>query len=296
MENKQNNIHNRRRFLKRTAAWATLAAMGPSFISRSLASPAAVRESARLEFLQQPDKNGVFIISRGGHTPEEIAAANAEIPPVHYLPPSDRWQHLTKTVSALGRSGGELRVVMLGDSIVNDTHRSDWTDLLQAQYPNCKVSIVAVVRGSTGCWWYKDDGRVKHYVTPLKPDLLIIGGISHKNDTDSIRVVIDQARAEQPCDVLLMTGAFGETDPNDDQQWTFDIPITPENYRRKLLNLAAEMHTGFLDMTAHWGRYIRASNHELVWFKRDQIHANIRGEQVLGHIMAGHFAPPLPRA
>lgn len=290
MKKKHHNPNERRRFLKHAASLAALAAAAPLAYSNAIINARPTGSGG-----QQPDKNGVFIIRRGGHTPEEIATANAEIPPVHYQPPSNRWQNLPKTVATLGGHGGEFRVVMLGDSIVNDTHRSDWSDLLQAQYPDSKVSVIAVVRGSTGCWWYKDEGRMKHYVAPLKPHLLIIGGISHKNDTDAIREVIEQARAIKPCDILLMTGAFGETDPRDDRQWAYDIPVRPDNYRRKLLDLSIEMKTAFLDMTAHWGKYIRESNHELVWFKRDQIHANIRGEQVLGHIMASHFAPPLPR-
>jgi hypothetical protein len=290
MKNKPRDLNSRRNFLGQFAALAAVATVSPYAISGGMSFTLN-----RKQGMQHPDKNGVFIITRGGHTAEEIAAANAEISPVLYTPPSDRWQHLSLTAAALGREHGEFRVVMLGDSIVNDTHRSDWSDLLQTAYPACKVSVTAVVRGSTGCWWYKDEGRVKQYVFPLKPDLLIIGGISHKNDTESIKVVIEQVRSGQSCDVLLMTGAFGETNPYDDAQWSYDIPLTPDNYRRKLFNLAMEMQSGFLDMTAHWGRYIRESHHELDWFKRDVVHANIRGEQVLGHIMANHFAPPLPR-
>lgn len=295
MDNNGNFINARRQFLRDAAGLAALATLGPSVIPAFGNPSKLVGENRAVDLHQQGDRNGVFVISRGGHTPEEIAAANAQIPPVRYQPPSDRWQNLPLTVSALGQSGGTLNVVMLGDSIVNDTHRSDWSDLLQALYPNCKISIVAVVRGSTGCWWYKDDGRVRQYVLPLKPSLLMIGGISHQNDTDSIKTVIDQVHAAQSCDVFLMTGAFGNTDPNDNGRWTYDIPVSPDNYRRKLLSLAIEMHAGFLDMSAHWGQYIRESNHDLVWFKRDEVHANVRGEQVLGHILANYFAPPLPR-
>ena len=38
-----------------------------------------------------------------------------------------------------------------------------------------------------------------------------------------------------------------------------------------------------------WGRYIRESGKDLNWFKRDSIHANIRGEQILGRILAAHL-------
>jgi hypothetical protein len=49
-------------------------------------------------------------------------------------------------------------------------------------------------------------------------------------------------------------------------------------------------------MTAWWGRTIRESGKDLDRFKRDPIHANIRGEQILGHILAAHLAPPVPSA
>ena len=100
-----------------------------------------------------------------------------------------------------------------------------------------------------------------------------------------------QARELHPCDVLLLTGAFGRTDPRCDEGWTFEIPDDPEDYRYRLCRLAEEENAGFLDMTAHWGQYIRESGRELEWFKRDPVHANARGGQILGRILASHLAP-----
>jgi lysophospholipase L1-like esterase len=128
-------------------------------------------------------------------------------------------------------------------------------------------------------------------VFDIQPDLLIIGGISHKDDIDSIREVIRGVRAARRCDVLLMTGAFGTINPRDDRQWRFEIDPQGTDYRSRLKRLADEEKTGFLDMTAYWGRYIRNSGKELDWFKRDAIHANTRGEQILGRILAAHLSP-----
>jgi hypothetical protein len=61
-------------------------------------------------------------------------------------------------------SGGPLRIVMLGDSICNDTSKSLYETLLARIYPKAKIEIVTSVRGGTGCWYYKDEGRVKPYV------------------------------------------------------------------------------------------------------------------------------------
>jgi hypothetical protein len=290
-------VKNRRKFLKDITALAAAIAVVRPFTAKLNASHQPVQGMTIQGQDDDPiraDENGVFVITRGEHKPEEIAAAISEIPPVRYQPPSDRWLNLPLTYTELAKEGGELRIVMLGDSIVNDTYRSQWYDLLKVRYPGCKIKAVAVVRGSTGCWWYREEGRVKKYVLPQEPNLLIIGGISQGDDMEPFRDVIHQVRVPKPCDVLLMSGAFGDTDPNDEQQWTYDIPVIPGNYRRNLLELAAETHSAFLDMTAHWGLYMRESGKPLDWFKRDPIHANVRGEQVIGHILAAHLSPPLP--
>jgi hypothetical protein len=238
-----------------------------------------------------PDENEVYVLRDPEITLEQMEKAYAEMPPVKYNPPMDRWAHLPLTASVLGKGEGSLRIEMLGDSIVNDTSRSRWDDLLRKAYPKCKIDRVTCVRGGTGCWWYKEPARLKRYVLDLQPDLLIIGGISQKDDIDSIRELIRAVQAARRCDVLLMSGAFGTVDPRDDKQWRFEIDPQGTDYRSRLKRLADEEKTGFLDMTAYWGRYIRDSGKELDWFKRDPIHANTRGEQILGRILAAHLAP-----
>ena len=110
-----------------------------------------------------------------------------------------------------GRVGvgcGPLRVAMLGDSICNDTSNSLYETLLARIYPKAKLEIVTSVRGGTGCWYYKDEGRVKPYVLDYKPDLVMIAGISHGFDVESIRSVIRQIRQGSNCEILVMSGAI----------------------------------------------------------------------------------------
>src|SRR4051794_25252617 len=214
----------------------------------------------------QPDQEGAYVLTRPERTLGQIDQTYAGIPPVRYTPPAGRWKHLPRTASVLNKGDGELRVVLLGDSIVNGTSRSGWDLLLQRAYPKVKFSKVTCVRGSTGCWWYKGPGRVKRYVLDHRPDLLIIGGISQRDDVDSIRDVIRQVRAGCRCDILLMTGAFGTVDPRDDRQWRFDIDPRGADYRARLLRLARETDCAFLDLTGPWGRYVRESGQGLDWF------------------------------
>lgn len=229
-----------------------------------------------------------------GATKEEILkkidAVYATIPPLKFAPPAGRWKHLPRTMKRL-QDGGTLRIVMLGDSIVNDTSHSRWEFLLERLYPKCKVVKVVSVRGSTGCWWYKEDNRVQQWVLRHKPDLLIMGGISQRDDIASIREVIRQVRAKHSPEVFLMTGAFGSMNPITGDNWTRDFDPQGDSYRARLMRLAAEEKCEFLDMTRAWGEYIKAAGKELGWFKRDVVHANERGFQVLGRILERYFAP-----
>jgi glyoxylase-like metal-dependent hydrolase (beta-lactamase superfamily II) len=233
-----------------------------------------------------------IIIRRNERSLEQIQRIYSEMPPVRYTAPPGRWKTMRRTRELLAE-GGELRVVMLGDSIVNDTSRSCWNLLLEQWHPKCKVVKVTSVRGSTGCWWYKQSGRVGRFVLEHKPHLVIIGGISHRGDIESIREVIRQIRGQSNPDILLMTGAFGDVDPRRQSQWQrISDPNHHSDYRRGLESLAREAGAGFLDMEAAWGRYIRRCGRDLGWFKRDPIHANERGEQIIGRILAAYLSVP----
>ncbi len=204
-----------------------------------------------------------IIIRKNQRMLDQIERTYSEIPPVRYSAAPDRWKNLARTGDRL-LEGGILRVVMLGDSIVNDTSRSCWNLLLEKSCPELRVEKITSVRGSTGCWWYKEPGRVQRYVLDHKPDLVIIGGISHRGDVDSVRGVIGQIRAGSDADILLMTGAFGRLDPRDENQWkTISEPDHYSVYRKGLENLTNEIDVALLDMEAAWGQYIRQSSRDL---------------------------------
>ena len=207
----------------------------------------------------------------------------AQMKPVVYPAPATRWTNLEKTKEKLAK-GPELTMVMLGDSIIGDTSGSQFELLLQRNYPQCKIKKVLSVRGSTGCWYYKNDNHVESYVLQHKPDLLIIGGISQRGDIDSIREVIRQVRAKQPnVEVLLLSPTFGAPADPTNQKWV--------DYRAQLQQLATEDKCGYFDMTVPWQEYIQSSTYALDSFKRDVVHANDRGKQILGRLMEKFLAP-----
>lgn len=240
-----------------------------------------------------PGKAGeVSVPERSDPILDRIDFIYRDMTPLNWTPPPDRWRNLERTRKVL-QEGGALRVVMLGDSIVNNTSRSAWEKLVERLYPGIKIEKITSVRGSTGCWYYKDPAQLEEYVLKHKPDLLMIGGISHRDDIESIREVIRQVRnaLEPDPDILLMTPCFGDKDPRYDPAWTYEIPNDEKNFRRRLRGLSEEEQTGFIDMTGPWGQYLRTCGEDTHWFKRDMVHANARGEAILGRILEKFFAP-----
>jgi lysophospholipase L1-like esterase len=224
-----------------------------------------------------------------GKTPlERLDGLYAAMDPLRYTPPAERWQRIPRTMQRL-RQGGTLKIVLLGDSIMNQTCHSGFGLLLQRRYPKVKIESVASVRGSTGCWWYKEENRVQEYVLKHHPDLLMIGGISQRNDVDSIREVIHQVRAKDQPEILLMTPAFGFEGSDFIKEWTYEVKADGKDYRAQLLRLASEEGCEFLDMTGPWWQYVQDSGKTYGWFRGDAVHANERGTQILARILERYF-------
>jgi hypothetical protein len=237
------------------------------------------------------EDDGGYIFETNERKPEEMAAARAKIPAVAVALPSQRLERLPATVKRL-REGGTLRIVMLGDSIINDTARSCWHELVQEHYPKCKIVRVVSVRGGTGCWFYKQPGKIEKYVLKQRPDLVIIGGISHNYDVSSIRECLKQIRAASQCELFLMTGPYGSADPLSGDDWRKRLNGgRDEKYAAELKSLADEFKAEFFDVQLVWGDYLRGAKKPLDVFKRDPVHANAEGEAILARILEQYFAP-----
>ncbi|MDD4871204.1 MAG: SGNH/GDSL hydrolase family protein, partial [Kiritimatiellae bacterium] len=240
---------------------------------------------------------GVFLVNGSiedpyaGMTPiQRLDAMYASMDQLKYTVRPDRWSLIPRTMQRL-REGGTLKIVLLGDSIMNQTCHSNFDLLLQRMYPKVTIQKVASVRGSTGCWWYKDKNRVEDYVLKHKPDLLMIGGISQRDDVDSIREVIHQVRTRQQPEIMLLTPAFGFEGSGHITKWTYDIDSNGSDYRAKLMRLAIEEKCEFLDITGPWWQYVINSGKTYGWFRGDAVHANERGTQILARILEKYFAP-----
>jgi hypothetical protein len=202
---------------------------------------------------------------------------------------NDRDRFIPRTMEAL-QKGEKVRVVMLGNSIINDTGNSAWEILTEADYPGADIEVITSVRGGTGCWYYQENNRVDTFVVRYQPDLLIIGGISHRNDTAAIRRVIDQVRERTDAEILVFSGPVGrDGDPRSNPD--FALPPEPGDFRLQLQDMAQAANVGYWDMKTEWGRYIRDSGQPYDFYLRDPVHANARGRQVLARLMRAYFAP-----
>lgn len=221
-------------------------------------------------------------------TPErslaQIAVIQVEMPAGQFTAPTQDWTHLQRTRRIL-TAGGDLRLLAMGDSIVNDTMRSGWVAKLQEAYPKANIQATVYVRGGGGCQHFKEEGRVAGNVIPRKPDLVFIGGISQK-DMESIREVIHQLRAGLPeVEILLAAGVFGTVDPRDSDALAKAPHSGTGAYGQSLQKLAAEERCAYLDMTTPWAEYIRSAKVHPHLFYRDAVHANEYGEQILAKIL-----------
>lgn len=236
----------------------------------------------------QAAEEGYYIFRSPCRSLDQIEQIQGKMIPGHFTAPSHDWIHLSRTRRVLS-DGGRLRLLALGDSIVNDTMRSGWVAKLQEAYPEATVETTVYVRGGGGCQHYRQEGRIAKNVVPRKPDLVFIGGNSQKS-IDDIREVIHQLRAALPeVEILLATSAFGTADPRDPEALAKAAHSETGAYGQKLKKLAAEERCAYLDMTGPWAEYIRSAKVHPHPFYRDRVHANEFGEQILSKILMAFF-------
>ncbi|MBU6300079.1 MAG: hypothetical protein KGS60_00875 [Verrucomicrobia bacterium] len=221
----------------------------------------------------------------------QIGAIEAAMPKVRFAPPGQDWKNLARTRKAL-LEGGDLHLLALGDSIVNDAMRSGWIVRLREACPRTRIRATVYVRGGGGCRHFREEGRIANHLVPLRPDLVLIGGISQGLDPEPIREVIGQIREGLPqCEIVLATGVFGTVDPRDPAAMARAPHSAMSGYGAMLRLLAAETGCAYLDMTTPWVEAIRSSGRHPHVFYRDRVHANEFGEQIPGRILLGWLAP-----
>ncbi len=255
-------------------------------------------------------------------TAEEVArwadAAYDALPAkLNYVPKTTRWSRLPLTLQKL-RQGQPLRVVMLGDSVQQDTANAPLDIFLQRLYPSATVELISSTRGGTGVQYYKD--HAGEYVLAYQPDLLVIGGISNEDNLSSWQSVVAQVRADdvtrgRTTEILILTRQWS---PNNTAGSYFLAPgITeldpmptnnaaiPDDARGHLLVFCATNNIEFLDMTGIASQFIygpataagvggptNAAGNPYSYWMRDWVHSNDRAKMILGRTLETYFAPP----
>ncbi len=255
--------------------------------------------AAQAEFWLQPATGESVSLSEVRVTPAQsnqevkqwIDSVYQTMPPVSYTPPPDRFRYLDKTMASL-RNGDKIRVVMLGNSIINDTGNSAWELLVEDMYPGADLEVITSVRGGTGCTYYQHHNRIDTFIVQYQPDLLMIGGISHGKDTAAMHSVIRQVRErmEPAPEIVVMSGPVGrDGDPRTNPE--FSVVPQEGDFRLELAQMTADARVNYFDMKSAWGAYLEQTRQPYDYFLRDPVHANARGRQVLARLLEAYFQP-----
>ncbi|NLZ62349.1 MAG: SGNH/GDSL hydrolase family protein [Lentisphaerae bacterium] len=224
----------------------------------------------------------------------------AQLPGLDFQAPQDAFRDLPRTALAL-QNGTPWNIVMLGDSIVNDTYHSVFQALISREFPRSRTNFVNSVRGGTGCWYFCQEENFQEYIQELQPDLLLIGGISNLNypsGLDDLAAVANRVRSAG-CECAIMS-------PGPSLDWRVQDASAPaahlpasdwlQSDDRKYLKiyqqereLALAQNLPFWDISIPVNQYRGQSGMPWGHFNRDPIHSNTIGKQQLGRIMLEFF-------
>jgi hypothetical protein len=87
------------------------------------------------------------------------------------------------------RHGGSLKLLLMGDSWINDTAgHTPFEAWLMRSYPECDITLACAAIGGTGVAGWNNQANVDAAIIPHAPDTILVGGISSWKDTgwDSI--------------------------------------------------------------------------------------------------------------
>jgi hypothetical protein len=234
-----------------------------------------------------------------------------------YKPKSNRWDRIPATMSRL-RNAQSLRIVMLGDSVQQDTANMPIDLALQNLYPGSHVELIASVKGGTGVSYYQN--HVVETITNYQPNLVIIGGISNSDDIPAYQSVINQVRTSDAAsghttEFLLLTRQWSPNSYPTSQYYFLNSTLRelgqnpdknatiPDDDRGHLLSFAATNNVAYLDTTGIASQFIYgaastagvgspdASGNPYSYWMRDFIHSNDHGKLIQSQVLIRFFTP-----
>ncbi len=233
--------------------------------------------------------------------------------PLDFQPEGDWTALLPRTMDAL-RTGKPWRVVMLGDSIVQDTFHSQFHALAKRAFPKSNVEWILSMRGGTGCGYYVLAENFIPYVVNHKPDLLIIGGISNgsaprgvhggaiaSTGNDAMLRVAKAARDNLGCEVLIVNNPLAvDFRPWDEANPDKPLPvmdfnigwfenIVGESRYNGLRDACKSANIQWWDETVPCYRWLFGSGLPHMYYSRDFVHSSELGKQIIGRIMMAYL-------
>ncbi len=262
-------------------------------------------------------------------SPEEAAAwcdkVYAKVPVVKVEPDGKAFLSAPKTLEAL-KTGRPVRILLLGDSIIQDTFHSQFHALLKRAYPKSEVTWLMSVRGGTGCWYYRVAENFETYVAAYRPDCVIVGGISNwqppkpdypvsgNGDVYEVGEMIRSRGME-----LIVVSPTLSVDTRMKEYSREFTPLAPRAYNasaeKEALSLTIDKYSklpsglspeglaelkaecarrgwGFIDAFTPAYRWLYESGKPWSWHNRDYVHSGELGKQVIARIMLAHLAAP----
>ena len=234
--------------------------------------------------------------------------------PLDFRPEGDWTKGIPRTMDAL-RTGKPWRVVMLGDSIIQDTFHSQFHALVKREFPQSDVEWILSMRGGTGCWHYILAENFYPYVADHRPDLLVIGGISNwaehdeKNrkdvgptGADAMVRVARLARERLGCEVLVVNQPLHCDRRPRPSNAAADAPLPKMPFSAQwLASLSPRLEYDILRKRCEsakiqwWDEltpcytWLFGSGLPFEWYSRDAVHSGELGKQIIGRVMLAYF-------
>ena len=298
--------------------------------------PPGTNRYSRIVFAQEGMKEAeVFFQSTKGCTVSDVRfeTATAEeaatwcdevyarLTPATVEPAGDAFLSAPKTREAL-ETGAPWRILLLGDSIVQDTFHSQFHALVKRAFPKSDVTWLVSVRGSTGCWFYRIPENFERCVASYRPDCVIVGGISNWIARDGYPVTGNAAIFEvgeriraAGAELIVVSPALSvDTRRPDGTEALAPVPpraydaaaeaealgltgyaaekpqtgLSPERFA-ELKDGCAERGWGFIDALTPSYRWLYGSGRPFQFFSRDRVHSGELGKQIIGRVMLAHF-------
>ncbi|MFW5894187.1 MAG: hypothetical protein ACOCUY_03540 [Verrucomicrobiota bacterium] len=119
----------------------------------------------------------------------------SEVPPVEPDYSGSTRTGIEHTLKTLGE-GGEVRILMLGDSVSNDLANANFHLFLERRFDGARVTLLNKVGSGAGASNFLENDRIGKMIETHNPDLVMFGGISNTaKDIPAIRRLAERV----PC-------------------------------------------------------------------------------------------------